>query len=32
MKAIILERYGKKGRMYLGDMPEPKLHKYLHNF
>jgi len=25
MKAIILERYGKKGRMRLGDMPEPKL-------
>ena len=25
MKAIILDRYGKKGRMRLGDMPEPKL-------
>lgn len=25
MKAIILERYGKKGRMHLGDMPEPEL-------
>lgn len=25
MKAIILERYGKKDRMRLGDMPEPKL-------
>jgi alcohol dehydrogenase len=25
MKAIILDRYGKKGRMRLGDMPDPKL-------
>ena len=25
MKAIILDRYGKKGRMRVGDMPEPKL-------
>ena len=25
MKAMILDRYGKKGRMRLGDMPEPKL-------
>lgn len=25
MKAIILERYGKKDRMCLGEMPEPKL-------
>ncbi len=27
MKAMILDRYGKKGRMRLGDMPEPKLEK-----
>ena len=25
MKAIILDRYSKKDRMRLGDMPEPKL-------
>lgn len=26
MKAIILERYGKKGSVRLGEMPEPELH------